>query len=129
MARIGRPLMVMPCATASSRACQAGRPRLLAPSPETSMTRRGAWKGAAVSRRRLWSMAPLIEVPPPNSTRGAASMRRAKAVAEPGSDRRVQPTEGACMAGPVHWNIATATLPEGPEAMAACSRRSRKASA
>ncbi len=121
--------MVTPCATASSRACQAGRPRLLTPSPEMSITRREAWKGAAASRRMEWSMAPLIEVPPPNSMRGADSIRRAKAAADAGSDRRDQGTEGTCIPGPVHWNIATATLPEGPEAMAACNFRSRKASA
>lgn len=76
-----------------------------------------------------WSIAPLIEVPPPKSRRGAASIRRASAVAAAASGRRVQGMEGTCMAGPVHWNIATAMLPEGPEAMAACRRLSRKASA
>lgn len=121
--------MVTPWASAASRACQAGRPRLLAPSPETSITRREASKGAVASRRMAWSMAPLIEVPPPNSRRGAASIRRARARAEAASERRVQEMEGTCMAGPVHWNMATPMLPEGPEAMAACRRLSRKASA
>ena len=121
--------MVTPWASAASRACQAGRPRLLAPSPETSITWRAAWKGATASRRMLWSIAPLIEVPPPNSRRGADSIRRARAIAEAASGRRVQGTEGTCRAGPVHWNIATAMLPEGPEAMAAWRRGSRKASA
>jgi len=37
---IGRPLMVMPFASASSRAPMIGAPLLLGPSPEISMTRR-----------------------------------------------------------------------------------------
>ena len=37
---IGRPLMVMPAATTSSRTIVTNGPLLLAPSPETSMTRR-----------------------------------------------------------------------------------------
>ena len=36
--RMGRPLMTIPAATASSRASSTGRPRLLVPSPETSIT-------------------------------------------------------------------------------------------
>jgi hypothetical protein len=121
--------MVTPWATASSRACQAGRPRLLAPSPETSITRRGAWKGAAVRRRMEWSIAPLIEVPPPNSMRGARSMRAAKASASAALPMRVHDTAGAWRRGPVHWNMVTAMAWVGPEAMALCRRGLRKASA
>ena len=38
--RMTRPLMVKPCATAASRASVTGRPELLVPSPDTSITRR-----------------------------------------------------------------------------------------
>jgi hypothetical protein len=45
---MGKPLIPIPAATASSRARVTGRPRLLEPSPDTSMTRRlarnGDWK-------------------------------------------------------------------------------------
>jgi hypothetical protein len=38
---IGKPLIVILLATASLRACVTGRPGLLAPSPDTSITLRG----------------------------------------------------------------------------------------
>lgn len=79
--------------------------------------------------RMPWSMAPLIEVPPPNRERGAVSIPRANAMAEAGSASRVQATLGTCIPGPVHWNIITATAPSGPERIAWCSRGARKASA
>ena len=56
--------MVTPAAMASSRACVTGRPLLLVPSPDTSMTRRGAWKGLLARCAMAWSMAALIEVRP-----------------------------------------------------------------
>ena len=126
---IGSPLIVTPWATASSRASSAGRPRLFAPSPETSITRRAALNGASASIRMPWSIAPLIEVPPPNSARGAAAILAANAVAEAGSDSRVHATVGTCMPGPVHWNIITPIEPVGPDASAWCSLGARNASA
>lgn len=76
-----------------------------------------------------WSMAPLIEVPPPNSMRGARSMRAAKASASAALPMRVHDTAGAWRRGPVHWNMVTAMDCVGPEAMALCRRGLRKASA
>ncbi len=57
--------MVTPALTAASRASAAGRPRLLAPSPETSITRRPPWTSLSGNSVMAWSMAPLIDVPPP----------------------------------------------------------------
>jgi len=126
---IGSPFTTTPAATASSRAFSAGRPRLLAPSPETSITRRAASNGASASSRMPWSIAPLIEVPPPNRVRGARSIFAAIAAAEAGSDTRVHDTVGTCRPGPVHWNIVTAMAPFGPDPSAWCSRGERNASA
>ena len=42
---IASPLIVIPAATASSRASFTGRPELLVPSPDTSMTRRRIPRG------------------------------------------------------------------------------------
>ena len=55
-----------------------------------------------------WSMAPLIDVPPPNSWRGAASMAAASASIEASSLTSLQGTTCTCMAGPVHCTIVTA---------------------
>src|ERR687893_732020 len=59
---IGRPLMTIPCATASSRASVTVRPVLLGPSPEMSMTRRMASTPLCPNSRAPKSMAPEIEV-------------------------------------------------------------------
>ena len=67
-------------ATASSRACVTARPRLLEPSPDTSMTRRSRRNGACGNSVMAWSIAPLIEVPPPNSCAAPARWRRRSAL-------------------------------------------------
>lgn len=54
----------MPAATALSRASAAGRPSLLCPLAETSITRRDASKGASANSLIEKSIAPLIEVKP-----------------------------------------------------------------
>jgi hypothetical protein len=59
---MGRPLMVMPARTASSRDRVTSRPWLLAPSPEMSMTRRRAVKPLASNRGWANWSASLIEV-------------------------------------------------------------------
>jgi len=53
------------------------------------MTRRGALNGACSIMRMPWSIAPLIEVPPPNNCRGACSTVAAKARADASSASRV----------------------------------------
>ena len=60
---IGRPLMVMPRASASSRAPMTGGPTLLAPSPETSMTRRAPSMASSSSSTVAKLSAREIEVP------------------------------------------------------------------
>ncbi len=55
-----------------------------------------------------WSMAPLIDVPPPNSWRGTASMAAASASMEVSSLTSRQGTTSTCMVGPVHCTIVTA---------------------
>ena len=65
-----------------------------------------------------WSMAPLIEVPPPNNCRGAASMASAKALAEAASLISVHGTTCTCMAGPVHCTMVTAIEPVAPPRIA-----------
>src|SRR6266516_7365101 len=88
---MGKPLIPIPVATASSRARVTGRPRLLEPSPDTSMTRRLARNGLIGNSVAAWSMAPLIEVPPPNSWRGVRSIAAANAAAVSSSPTRVHP--------------------------------------
>src|SRR5664279_4899257 len=56
------PLMVIPSASASSRAWLTSRPALLVPSPETSMVWRSEANGACANCATAKSMPPLIEV-------------------------------------------------------------------
>jgi hypothetical protein len=49
----------------------------LAPSPETSMMRRPLANPLLAIRTTAWSIAPLIDVPPPNSCLGVVSMASA----------------------------------------------------
>jgi|GEM_PF-3749072 len=127
MARIGRPLMPTPAATAASRASAGGRPRLLEPSPETSITRRPPSKPDLGNRVMAKSIAPLMEVPPLNSWRGARSMASATASMVASSAMRVHGTTTTCRAGPVHCTMVTATAPTAPPRTARSSSRLRKA--
>jgi hypothetical protein len=119
--------MVAPSRTASSRAAFAGRPRLLAPSPETSITRRAPWKLLLGKSVMAWSMAPLIEVPPLKSWRGALSMASAKARIEASLSISIQGTTWICSTGPVHCVMVTTIARVAPEPMACKSRGLRKA--
>jgi hypothetical protein len=92
---IGRPLMVMPCATASSRAGVTGRPWLLAPSPEMSMTRRVAVRLLSARSLAPKSMAPDTEVRGPRRV-GCAASRSAKAIALSASSITIHGTITLC---------------------------------
>ena len=74
-------------------------------------------------------MAPLIEVPPPNSRRGAASIEAANASADASSLINIHGTTWICRRGPVHWNMVTAIDCELPPRIAASTRGSRNAAA
>ena len=74
-----------------------------------------------------WSMAPLIDVPPPNSWRGALSMASAKACIEASSLISIHGTTWICSAGPVHCVMVTAIACIVPEPMARSSCGLRKA--
>src|SRR5438034_2584800 len=65
---IGRPLMVMPFASAASRAPVTGAPMLLGPSPEISMTRRSPRYGFFSNSGIAKLIAPEIEVREPRRT-------------------------------------------------------------
>ena len=80
---------------------------LFAPSPEMSMVRRLAMNGLCSRMSRAKSMAPLIEVPPPNNCRGTRSMAPAKSSAVAASLIWVHGTTRTCSRGPVHWNMVT----------------------
>jgi hypothetical protein len=73
------------------------------------------------------SIAPEIEVPPPNSARGAAAILSAKAPADAASEIHVHGTAITCSAGPVHWIITTAIDCVGPDEIAAVTRGWRNA--
>ena len=68
--------MVMPAATASSRAACEGRPEFVTPSPETSTTFRMPYQGAAPSTWREKSMAPETEQSKSGRERAIALARR-----------------------------------------------------
>ena len=87
--RMGRPLIVMPSATARSRASSTGGPELFTPSPETSMTFRVASKGQDPITPRAWSIAPEIEVQE-SELRGACASAPAQASASRRPAMRVQ---------------------------------------
>jgi hypothetical protein len=74
-----------------------------------------------------WSMAPLIDVPPPNSWRGTLSMASATACMEASSLMRVQGSTCTCNTGPVHCTMVTAMDWVVPERMAVSRRGLRKA--
>jgi hypothetical protein len=59
---IGKPLIVMPLATAALRASVGANPLLFGPSPEMSITRRTGSTPVSSSNREPASMAPEIEV-------------------------------------------------------------------
>src|SRR5215470_12285762 len=63
-------------------------------------------------------MAPLIEVPPPNSLRGVFSIAEASASAEASSLTTIQGTTWTCRRGPVHWCMVTAIAWEMPARIA-----------
>src|SRR6266487_2174656 len=89
---MGKPLIPIPAATASSRARVTGRPRLLEPSPDTSMTRRLARNGLIGNSVAAWSMAPLIEVPPRRAV--VHSLALVPARGTPRCSRRGDPVAG-----------------------------------
>ena len=60
--RMTSPLTVTPAATASSRAKRTSRPLLLLPSPDTSIVRRSASKGACANWAKAKSIPPLMDV-------------------------------------------------------------------
>src|ERR1700716_1491397 len=126
---MGSPLMPTPARTASSRAAEAGRPRLLAPSPEISTTRRAALYGLSNRSAMDGALAPEIEAPPPNSARGDVAIASAKAFAEAVSEIRVHGTAVTCSAGPVHCIMMTAIDCVGPDWIAATTRGWRNAAA
>ena len=73
-----------------------------------SITRLKPLKGAFGSSSMAWSIAPLIEVPPPNNCRGAASMASAKAIGRGlVLDQRPRHRLGLHV-GPVHCIMVTA---------------------
>ena len=102
-------------------------PMLLRPSPETSITRRTA--ATPSSSRIEKSIASLIAVPPPPTSRGVRSIMPATASADAASRTSVQPNASAWRSGLDHWTSATA-MPLGAAALIALSTApSRKASA
>ena len=105
--RMTRPLMVMPLARASSRAAVTDRPELLVPSPETSMTRRSALKGARSSWITAKSMAWLIAVLPAND-RGSSTSLPPKLRAASPSAITVQSTTTFCWPAVAHSRKQTA---------------------
>src|SRR5688572_25281432 len=115
--RMTRPLMVMPLARASSRAAVTDRPELLVPSPETSMTRRSALKGARSSWMTAKSMAWLIAVLPEND-RGSSTSLPPKLRADSASAITVQSTTTFCWPAVAHSRKQTAMRRLGPDAMA-----------
>ncbi len=68
-----------------------------------------------------------MEVPPPNSWRGAFSIASANASIEASSAIKAHGTTCTCMAGPVHCVMVTAIDAAEPERMACSRRGSRKA--
>src|ERR1043165_9241609 len=87
-----------------------------------SMTRRVARYGLSNSNAMPVSIAPEIEVPPPNSARGAAAILSANACAEAASEILVHGTAITCSAGPVHCIMITAIDCVGPAEIAAATQ-------
>src|SRR5262245_28585578 len=100
--------MTTPASTASSRACVTERPRLLEPSPDTSITRRSLLNGAPGNSVTALSIAPEIDVPPPYIMRGADSIAPANPFTVASSLSTVQGTTCDCRNGPDHCVIVTA---------------------
>jgi len=100
---------------------------LLRPSPDTSITRRAPRYGALGNRVIAWSMAPLIDVPPPNSWRDSASIAAASASMDASSLTSIQGTTCTCSTGPVHCTMVTAIACREPERTARSRSGLRKA--
>ena len=126
--RMTSPLMVKPCATAASRASVTGRPELLVPSPDTSITRRSDWYGLRLSWAMPKSMAALIEVRPMKA-RGASLMRLATASASSALPIWVQSITSIWSVSPAHSTKHSAMRPIGPPTMARTTRGSTMAAA
>jgi hypothetical protein len=120
--------MVMPLPTASSRASVTGRPELLLPSPEMSMTRRFDVNDARSSWVTEKSMALLIEVLPAND-RGISTSLSPKLCAEASSSINVQSTTTFCMPVVAHSRKHTAMRRFGPDVMARSTSGSEMAAA
>src|SRR5215831_7052557 len=99
--------MVTSSATASSRASTPDRPALLEPSPEISITRHSPLNGLWPNRPMEWSIAPEIDLPPPNNL-GVDSICEAADSMDASFLRSIHGNTGACRNGPVHWNRLTA---------------------
>ena len=91
------------------------------------MTRRLARNGLRGNSVSAWSMAPLIEVPPPNNWRGTRSIAAAKAAAVCSSPTALHSATWTCIIGPVHCTMVTAIAWCGPDRMACSTRAWRKA--
>ena len=93
------------------------------------MMRRPLAKLLLAMSATAWSIAPLIDVPPPNNCLGVPSMVSAIARNVASLSMRIHGTTCACSAGPVHCIMVTAIAPLAPARIASSSRGSRKAAA
>src|SRR5713226_2238552 len=110
---IGRPLMVMPFASAASRAPVTGVPLLLGPSPEISMTRLKPRYGFSSNSGIAKLIAPEIEVREPRRT-GVFMISLATASADSGPSITRQGMMIFWSLDADHSKYVTATLLFGP---------------
>ncbi len=117
--------MVMPRATAASRASVTGRPWLLGPSPDTSMTRRIPSNPLRSNRPAAKSMAEEIGAAHPVRPRLGETIGEASAASLPSISVHGRTT--CCEVSPAHSDIGDRDAPCMPSVIACWSSGERKA--
>ena len=115
---ITSPLMEMPAARARWRASRIGWPRVLGPSPDTSITNRFAWKRLVRMLAVANATASPMALPPQQSRRLALVMPWANFWAETASDMRVHLTATLSQPMAAHSRNITAMAPWPPDRIA-----------